>query len=202
MLQALLLKRREILKMRFPQIQISTTDIQMDYTITKPFQRIQQRPAELNISQPAATVEINTTNAKLDINMDQMWRDLGSKPVGELIKEYAQRGRQEMLKGMSRRMGEGSQIMMSAGKGQGRATIQNISKQNHGPERPGPYNIKFIPSIGSVKLNITPGTTDINIECYAPKVDVTVNKPQIDFTYGKVNGKMIVRPDVQIDVIG
>ena len=188
--------------MRFPQIQISTTDIQMDYRITKPFQQIRQRPADLKISQPAATVQINTTNAKLDINMDQMWRDLGSKPVGEFIKEYAQMGRQEMLKGMSRRMGEGRQIMMSAGKEQGRATIQNISKQNHGPERPGPYNIKFIPSIGSVKVNITPGTTDINIERNAPKIDVKVNKPQMDFTYGKVSGKMMVRPDVQIDVIG
>lgn len=188
--------------MRFPQIQISTTDIQMDYRITKPFQQIRQRPADLKISQPAATVQINTTNAKLDINMDQMWRDLGSKPVGEFIREYAQMGRQEMLKGMSRRMGEGRQIMMSAGKNQGRATIQNISKQNHGPERPGPYNIKFIPSIGSVKVNIIPGTTNVNIERNAPKIDVKVNKPQIDFTYGKVSGKMMVRPDVQIDVIG
>lgn len=188
--------------MRFPQIQISTTDIQMDYTITKPFQRIQQRPADLNISQPAATLEINTINAKLDINMDQMWRDLGMKPTGELIKEYAQMGRQESLKGISRRLSEGRQIMMSAGKAQGRSTIQNIAKQNHGPERAGPYNIKFIPSIGSVKVNITPGTTDVNIQRNEPKIDVKVNKPQMDFTYGKVSGKMMVRPDVQIDVIG
>lgn len=188
--------------MQIPQIQISTTDIKMDYTITKPFQRIQQRPADLNISQPAATLQINTTNAKLDINMDQMWRDLGMKPTGELISEYAQKGRQEMLQGISKRVSEGRQLMTSAGKGQGRAPIQNIAKQNHGPERAGPYNIKFIPSIGSVKVNITPGTTDVNIQRNAPKIDVQVNKPQMDFTYGKVSGKMMVRPDVQIDVIG
>ena len=87
--------------MRIPQIQISTTDIQMDWNITKPFQKIEQPQADLNIEQPAATLEINTTNAKLDINMDQMWRDLGSKPVDELIQEYAQMGRQESLKGIS-----------------------------------------------------------------------------------------------------
>ena len=188
--------------MRFPQIQISTTDIQMDYKITKPFQRIQQRPADLNISQPAATVEINTTNAKLDINMDQMWRDLGLKPTDELIKEYAQKGNQEMLKGISKRVSEGDQMMESAGKEQGRATIQNIAKQNHGPQRPGPYNIKFIPSIGSVKVNIKLGTTDVNIQRNEPEFEVKVNKPQMDFTYGKVNGKMMVRSNVQIDVIG
>lgn len=200
-LQTLLLKKGGT-RMRFPQIQISKTDIQMDYSITKPFQRIQQPQANLSISQPAATVEINTTNARLNINMDQMWRDLGMKPVGEFIKEYAQMGRQEMLKGMSRRMGEGRQMMMSAGKEQGRSTIQNIAKQNHGPERPGPYNIKFIPSIGSVKINISPGTTDINIQQNEPKFAVKVNKPQMDFTYGKVSGEMMVRPAVQIDVVG
>ena len=188
--------------MRFPQIQISITDIQMDYTITKPFQRIQQPKADLNIDQPAATLEINTTNARLNINMDQMWRDLGLKPTDELINEYAQKGRQEMLQGISKRVGEGRQMMMSAGKGQGRSTVQNIAKQNHGPERAGPYNIKFIPSIGSVKVDITPGTTDVNIQQNSPKIDVQVNKPKMDFTYGNVNGKMITRPDVKIDVIG
>ncbi|WP_339197726.1 DUF6470 family protein [Solibacillus sp. FSL R5-0449] len=188
--------------MRIPQIQISTTDIQMDYTITKPFQQIKQPKANLQISQPAATVEINTTNAKLDINMDQLWRDLGLKPNHELIKEYAQKGNQEMLKGISKRVREGEQLMQSAGKNQGRATIQNIAKQNHGPQRPGPYNIKFIPSFGAVKVNIIPGTTDINITKNAPEIDVQVNKPKLDFTYGKVNGKMMVRPDVEIDVIG
>ena len=188
--------------MNIPQIQISTTDIKMDYNITKPFQRIQQPQATLNISQPAATLEINTTNAKLDINMDQMWADLGMKPNGQLIREYAQMGRQESLKGISRRVGEGNQMMRSAGKGMGRATIQNIAKQNHGPERAGPYNIKYIPSIGSVKVNITPGTTDVNIQRNAPKIDVKVNKPIMDFTYGKVSGTMMVRPDVQVDVRG
>lgn len=188
--------------MRFPQIQINTTDIKMDYTITKPFQRIEQPQANLNIEQPAATLEINTTNARLDINMDQMWRDLGMKPTGEFIKEYAQMGRQESLKGISRRVSEGEQMMNSAGKGQGRATIQGIAKQNHGPHRVGPFNIKFIPSIGSVDVNITPGTTDVNIMRNAPKIDVQVNKPRMDFTYGKVSGKMMVRPDVEIDVRG
>ncbi|MCH7320648.1 DUF6470 family protein [Solibacillus sp. MA9] len=188
--------------MRFPQIEISTTDIRMDYTTTKPQQRIQQPQADLKISQPAATLEINTTNPKLDINQDQLWRDLGMKPTGELIKEYAQIGRQEMLKGISRRVGEGNQMMRSAGKDQGRATIQGIAKQNHGPKRAGPYNIKFIPSYNAVKVNITPGTTDINIERNEPKIDVKVNKPIHQYTPGKVTGTIVQRPEVQIDVIG
>ncbi|MER2190097.1 MAG: DUF6470 family protein [Solibacillus sp.] len=188
--------------MQLPKIQIQQTDIQMDLTITKPFQKIQQPQAQLSISQPAATLEINTTNAKLDINMDQFWRDLGSVLPGEVISEYAQKGRQGALQGISRRVSEGRQMLLGAGKGQGRATLQNIAKQNHGPERVGPYNIKFIPSIGSVKVNITPGTTDIEFHRQFPKIDVQVNKPQMDFTYGDVRGKMIARPNIEIDVVG
>lgn len=188
--------------MNIPQIQITTTDIQMKQSITNAQVRIQQPQADLKISQPAATLEINTTNPKLDINMDQLWSDLGMKPTSEIISEYAEKGKQGALQGISKRVQEGRQLMVSAGKGQGRATIQGIAKQNHGPERPGPYNIKFIPSYNAVKVNVIPGDLDINIERNEPEIDVQVNKPKIDYTPGTVSGKMVVRPDVQIDVIG
>lgn len=188
--------------MKLPRIQIRTTDIQMDYTITKPFQRIEQPKADLHIEQPEATIQMSTTNAKLQINNDQLWRDLGMKPTSEVISEYAQKGREKMLKGISRRVREGRQMMEGAGKGQGSATIQSIAAQNHGPKRPGPYNIKFIPSYNAVKINIIPGTLNINIERNKPIIDVRVNKPKMDFTYGDVHGKMVVRPDVEIDVTG
>ena len=188
--------------MRIPQIQIRTTDIKMDLNIIDPVQRIKQPKADLSISQPAATLEINTTNAKLDIDMSQFWKDIGLKPTSDLIKEYAQMGRQEMLKGISRRVREGRQMMLGAGKGQGSDIIKSIAMQNHGPKRPGPYNIKFIPSYNSIKVNIIPGTTDINITRNAPEIDVQVNKPIHDYTPGDVTGTMIVRPNVEIDVIG
>lgn len=188
--------------MRIPQIQITKTDIQMDWNIKDPVQRLRQPKADLNISQPAATLEIHTTDAKLDVDMSQFWKDVGLKPTRDLIAEYAQMGRQEMLKGISRRVGEGRQMMLGAGKGQGAGTIKSIAMQNHGPERPGPYNIKFIPSYQSIKVNITPGTTDVNITRNPPKIDVQVNKPIHDYTPGDVTGTMLVRPDVEIDVIG
>lgn len=188
--------------MRIPQLQIQTTDIQMDWNIQNPVQRIQQPQADIKIDQPAAILEINTTNPRMDVNMDQFWRDVGLKKTGELIAEYAQMGRQEMLKGISRRVGEGRQMMMGAGKGQGAGTIKSIAMQNHGPKRPGPYNVKFIPSYNAIKVNITPGTTDINIQRREPNIDVQVNKPIHDYTPGKVSGTMLVRPDVEIDVIG
>lgn len=188
--------------MRIPQIQIHKTDIQMDWNITDPVQRIKQPKATQTIEQPAAIIDIKTTNARLDINMDQFWADVGLKKTGQLISEYAQQGRQEMLKGISRRVSEGRQMMLGAGKGQGANTIKSIAIQNHGPKRPGPYNIKFIPSFEAIKVNISPGTTDINITRQKPKIDVQVNKPIHDYTPGSVDGTMVVRPDISIDVIG
>ena len=188
--------------MKLPQIQITTTDIKMDYHTSRPVQRIKQPMATQTIEQPAAILEINTTRGRLKIDSSQARRDLGLIGPLESSANYAQEGRQKVLEGISRRMNEGAQMKDNAGKGQGRATIQNIAKQNHGPQRPGPYNIKFVPSIGSVKVDYTPGTTDVNITKQDPEIDVQVNKPIHDYTPGKVNGTMVVRPDVEIDVIG
>ena len=188
--------------MRIPQIQIHTTDIKMDWNIQDPVQRIQQPKATQNIEQPAAILEINTTNPQMTVDMTQFWRDVGLKPTGETIRENAQKAREEMLQGISRRVGEGRQMMLGAGKGAGSDTIKSIAMQNHGPKRPGPYNVKFIPSYQAIKVDIQPGTTEINITPQKAKIDVQVNKPIHDYTPGKVSGTMLVRPDIEIDVIG
>ncbi len=54
--------------MRFPQIQITAKDIQMDWNIQEPVQRIQQPRAEQSISQPAAILEIHTTKSEKKID--------------------------------------------------------------------------------------------------------------------------------------
>lgn len=186
--------------MNIPQIQISTTDIKMNYSTQVPVQKIKQPHASQTIEQPAAILEINTTRGQLKIDSTQARRDLGQIGPIEATKNNAQQADQTRLQGISRRVREGRQMMLGAGKGQGAGTIKQIAIQNHGPKRVGPYNIKFIPSIGSVKVDYTPGKTDVNIEQQHVKINHQVNKPIIDYTPGKVSGKMVQRPDVQIDV--
>lgn len=196
--QTLFLKGGKV--MRLPQIQIRTTDAKIDLDIHKPQQYIKQPRTIQTIEQPAAILDIRTTNSVLKIDSSQARRDLGLVGPFELMANYAQKGEQMSLQGMARRAQEGRQMMENAGKDQGRATIQGIAKQNHGPKRV-PFNIKFIPSIGSVKINFTPGTTDINVTTQKPKIDVQVNKPIHKYTPGKVTGTMIQTPSVQTDVI-
>ncbi|MGE7914508.1 DUF6470 family protein [Lysinibacillus xylanilyticus] len=186
--------------MRLPQIQIRTTDAIIDLDISKPQQYIKQPKATQHIEQPAAVLEINTTRGVLKIDSSQARRDLGLIGPFESSANYAEKGKQEVLQGMARRAREGRQIMENSGKGQGRAIIQNIAKQNHGPHRT-PFNIKFVPSIGSVKIDYTPGTTDVNIQRREPIIDAKVNKPIHEYTPGKVTGTMVQRPDVDTDVI-
>ncbi|QPQ32388.1 DUF6470 family protein [Lysinibacillus sp. JNUCC 51] len=186
--------------MRLPQIQIQTTDAKIDLHIAKPQQHIEQPKASQHIEQPAALIDINTTRGVLKIDSSQARRDLGLIGPLESSANYAEKGKQEVLKGMARRAREGHQIMENSGKGQGRAIIQNIAKQNHGPHRV-QFNVKFVPSVGSVKIDYTPGTTDVNIERREPIIDAKVNKPIHEYTPGKVTGTMVQRPDVNIDVI-
>lgn len=187
--------------MRLPQIQIKTTDIQMELIIKKPVQQISQPKAEQTISQPAAKLEINTTRSVLKIDSSEARRDIGQYPTGEMIGRYAQEGKQAVMQGIARRVREGNQMMEGAGKGQGRAIIQQIATQNTGPKRPGPYNVKFVPSVGSVKIDFTPGTTNIKITPGELNINVKVNKPIHNYTPGKVTAVMAQRPRVDIDVL-
>lgn len=189
------------MRMKLPQIQIRTTDIQMDWQKQDPIQYIKQPSAELSISQPAAILEMSTTPGKLTIDSSDARRDLGFFPTGEMIERYAQEGKNEAAKGLVRRMQEGRQMRESAGKGQEGAVIQQIAKQNHGPKRAGPYNIEFVPSVGSVKTNYRPGKLDINITRRYPQINVQVNKVIHAYTPGKITGTMIQRPRVDIDVL-
>lgn len=186
--------------MRIPQIQLTITDIQMNTNVTDAKQHIQQPHATQHIEQSAAKLEIHTKDAKVLIDNSQLWRDLGLKPTGELISEYAEKGRQANLKAIAQKMSEGSQLRETAGKGQN--AVQQMAVQKFGPKPTNNINIKFIPSYNAVKINVQPGDVDIRITPQDVKIDVKVNKPIINYTPGEISGTMIVRPDVQTDVIG
>jgi len=187
--------------MKIPQIKIHTTDIKMNYQTTPPVQKIQQPEATQKISQPAAILEINTTDGQLKIDSTQARRDLNQFGPIESTENMAQKAQQTLLEGLARRAREGQQMKNSAGKGQKGQVIQQIAAQNHGVKRAGPYNIKFVPSIGSVKINYTPGNTKVDITKQDPKIEHKVNKPIIDYTPGQVSGTMVQRPNVSIDVL-
>lgn len=168
--------------------------------IHDPVQRISQPKATQTIEQPAGILEINTSRGNLQIDQSQAWRDLGLLTPKESVEKYAADGRQAVLKGITKRVQEGRQIMMNSGKGRGRAIVANIAKQNHGPHRV-PINIKFIPSVGSVKIDYTPGKLEVNYTPQKPNINVQVNQPIIDYKQGKVTHEVLQHPSIAIDFI-
>ena len=168
--------------------------------IHDPIQRISQPSPKQTIEQPAGKLEINTTKGSIDIDQSQAWKDLGLLTPKESVLKYVADGRQAVLKGISKTVLEGRQMMVSSGNGQGRSIVANIAKQNHGPHRVA-MNIKFIPSAGAVKIDYTPSKVDVNYSPQKPNIDVQINNPTHDYQPGKVTHDIVQRPSIEIDFI-
>lgn len=182
-----------------PQVQLGIRDIQMDL---KPAavtgqQQLQQPRADLRIEQPAATLDINTRQSELRIDMSGLWKELGLLTPMQSVAQYAQDGKQENLSGIARRAREGQQMKNMAGKGQGAKIAQTIAKQNHGPKRV-PFNIAFKPSGNAIDISFTKGDIDINITPQKPRINATINKPIHNYTPSKVSYTMLQRPSVSV----
>ncbi|MFL0505717.1 DUF6470 family protein [Ureibacillus sp. 179-F W5.1 NHS] len=187
--------------MNFPKLHITKTEIKLNMHIQDPVQIIRQPKANQTIKQPNGKLNIETTKGKLEIDQSQAWQDLGLLTPKESVQKYVADGRQAVLKGIAKAVQEGRQILENSGKGQGRAIIANIAKQNHGPHRV-PMNIKFIPSVGSVKIDYTPGKVETNYTPQKPEIDVQINRPIYDYKQGKVTHEVVQRPSIDIDFIG
>lgn len=184
--------------MQIPQLQIETTRGILGLQIDKPVQEIQQPKAELMQQQPAAILEISTTDPKLFIDTTENRADIDMKSILRRMDENVQFGKQSVFEGMARRAEEGHQLMRIENGGN---AIADISKQSTTPP-PAPLGIRFVGNRLKLKMAIEPGTTDIQWKTQQPVNDVNINKPIHNYTPGKVNGKMEQWPSIQIDVKG
>lgn len=184
--------------MNIPQIQIRTTDAKLGLNIEDPKQIIRQPKATQHIEQPAAIIDMETTRGIMKIDSSQARRDVGLIGTLEATENYAAAGRQKAMQGIARRAGEGRQMMDIANNSD---AIVGIAKKNSFPV-PAKIGIDFIPSIGSVRLDYTPATLDINVQPQKANISSQVNKPVHEYTQGKVTGYMIQNSSIEIDVIG
>ncbi|MFC4409567.1 DUF6470 family protein [Chungangia koreensis] len=183
--------------MNFPQLSIRTTKGMLGLNITDSQQLIRQPKADLQIRQPRATVDMETSNSILKIDSSQARRDLGLIGPLESTRKYAQRGRQAMLAGIARRAQEGDQLMRIEKKGN---PIQSIAETK--AVRPMKrLGLQFVPSISSVKISYTPSKLHIEAETNKPQISAKMNRPIHEYTPGKVSGYMIQDPSIEIDVI-
>lgn len=182
--------------MNIPQLEIQTTRGVLGLQIAKPIQEIEQPRATLSQQQPAAILEISTTNPQLSVDTTEARAEIDLKSVFKRSEEYAQLGKQGAMEGIARRAQEGQQLVQIENGGK---VIADISKQNGNPP-PAPIGIRFIGNHSTIQVSIQPGTTNIKATPQKAVNDVQINKPIHNYTTGKVTGVMEQWPSIQIDV--
>jgi hypothetical protein len=184
--------------MNFPQLRMQSTKGVLGLTITKSVQQIEQPQADMTIRQRSAEMDIETIPGKLTIDQTQAWEDMNLMHIFKRIDEFAQNGYQDWLSYLAKASSQGDQLMRIENKGN-----PLISQGKYNSEPPMlDYNVGFIPSAFSVKMNYRPAKVNIDWKTHQPEINVRINKPRHHYTPGEVKGDMKQLPSLHIEVIG
>ncbi|MBP0726742.1 hypothetical protein J5Y03_16410 [Bacillus sp. RG28] len=184
--------------MQFPQIRLQSTFIKHGLNIEKPIQDIQQPQAELNIKQPPAEMDIEHTPSKLEMDSYEARADLDLKSSRRRSEDAAQEGYQAWLDGLARMSQQGDEMMKVQNN---KNAIADIAREN-GTDPVYDVNIAFLPRPGSFKISYDPGDLKINWNTHKPEIEVTQQKPIINYTPGKVSGYIDTWNSLKIDYTG
>lgn len=184
--------------MQIPQIRLQQAHAQIGLRISQPVQEIQQKPAELSIKQESAKMTIENKPSQLIIDDEQFWNDLGFKSIPTLSQENAQHGRETVLDYIATKAQEGDQLAKIENKSD--AIVGFVTEKVLQPKED--FNIAFIPSPGSVKIQFTPAELHINWKKGGADIQVTQNKVVHHYTPGKTEVYLQQRQQLQIDFVG
>ncbi|MCD4839171.1 DUF6470 family protein [Neobacillus sedimentimangrovi] len=180
--------------MQIPQIQINQTPARIGIRTTPPIQEIQQKPADLSIKQTKATMTIDRIPARLEIDQEQAWNELNVKRLSVLSKDMAEYSKQAGLEAIAQIAQEGDQLATIE---KNTNAIADIAFEKAVP-LPADFNIAFIPSHGSVKINYIPTELHIHWKLGGPEINAVQNKPIHYYTPGKV--EIYLRQKQKLDI--
>lgn len=181
--------------MHLPQIRLKTTFIKTGLTIDKPVQEIQQPKAIQHIEQPAAILEIETIPGQLHIDSSQARAEVGLKTTSQRVQEFAQDGYQDWLTGLARRARQGRELMQIHKKGN--PIVAHAKENSQLPEKQ--FNIGWIPSHFSVKMQYDPAQVNITVKPQRPVTEAEIQKPTHNYTTGKVRIDILQKNTLEID---
>ncbi|WP_102026688.1 DUF6470 family protein [Salirhabdus sp. Marseille-P4669] len=184
--------------MQLPQIRLTSQAAKIDLNITKGKQSLQQPKAEMQLEQPKADVRVETRPSKLTIDQTQAWRELGFKTPLAATLENAQLGRQAVLEGTGRAASEGNQLMKI--ENGGNPIVSQAFQNAYDPMKE--FNIGWIPSHGSVKINYQPSDVIIDIRANKPLINIQAQKPIHYYQPGQVDITMQQYSSLNIDFVG
>jgi hypothetical protein len=183
--------------MELPQIRMQSQMAKISITTQPARQEIRQPKADLSIQQPHAEISMRTKPLKLTIDQTQAWEDMNLRNVFRLTEKFAQEGKRAASEGTGRRASQGTELMRIENKGN---PIVSQAFQN-AYEPPRSLGIKFIPSLGAVKINYEPSRVEIDVKPNKPIIEARANKPEIGFIPGSVNITMQQYQNLEIDFV-
>ncbi|MCF6138755.1 DUF6470 family protein [Pseudalkalibacillus berkeleyi] len=183
--------------MKIPQIRIQSQPALIGLKTTEPIQEIKQPKADQSIQQPKAELNIQTTKGTLTIDQTQAWNDMDLKSVFVRTEEAAQLGKSDLLEGVARRAQEGDQLMRIENGGSPLVDQAEMNSMNSMKE----WNIGWIPSAGSVKVNYQPADVNVDVKVNKPIIETTLQKPEHNYQPGKVEVSLQQRNSISIDFV-
>ncbi|UFT98547.1 DUF6470 family protein [Radiobacillus kanasensis] len=183
--------------MELPQIRLQSQIAKIQINRTNGQMSIKQPKAIQSIEQPKAQLQINTSPSKLNIDQSQAWADMDLKPISRRIEEAAQLGREALLEGITRRARQGNELMKIE---HGGNPISRQAKENS-EDSPKQFNIGWIPSAGSVKIDYEPAKVDITVIPRKPIIDIQPQKPLLNYQPGDIDVGMKQWNYLKIDFV-
>ncbi|GAA4072354.1 DUF6470 family protein [Amphibacillus indicireducens] len=181
--------------MRVPQVRMQSQLAQISIDTQNAHQDIRQPKATQEIEQPSADLSIRTRPGRLTIDQSQAWYDMGLKSAIVSRNDWAREGYQDVMAGIARRVREGTEQMKI--ENDGNALVAQATRNAHKDQKQ--INIKFIPSVFSVKTDYQPAQVDIRIEANQPLIRHTTNKPIMTYTRGQVTTEITQEQKLDID---
>jgi hypothetical protein len=181
--------------MQLAQIRLQSSPSTISLKTTQPIQSIEQSKAVVQLEQPPAEMNIEHRHSFLSIDQLEARSDMDLKSIGRRISDAADQGYQDWLSGLARVAQEGDNLahIERGGHPIGEHAKQNSQSQIYD------YNIAFVPSSGSVKLDYDPGELSIDWNIHKPENNSYVQPANISYTPGNVQVNLDKYASLNID---
>ncbi|AFM42737.1 hypothetical protein Desaci_3856 [Desulfosporosinus acidiphilus SJ4] len=173
------------IQQQFGTIGLDITPFHYDLSITHADLEIQQKPAEISLQQPAATLEIDNTPAR---------ESLGYYGIAAQKQVNDQEAKEACDKGISRIVSEGDQFRDLSNK----ASVAKIVTKDDEPQQ---KKIQ-IACIRPIQITVTENPVECQVETGGVSVSATMGTIQGELQYGSAHAYMEQNPYIQFYTVG
>lgn len=180
--------------MRIPQIQITQGFAKIDLSVQKPKVEIEQEQASVSIIQKPPELTIERINGSLDIDTTEARANIDLKSSKRRIEESAELAKQDILDAISSMSMTGDRIGNIQNRHDNIASVALDDMLSESEPYSNPYNHHYI------TINFTPDQLKIDWKINKPEITVSPQKPLIKHIWGNVETYVKQKNWIKIDV--